>query len=57
MKTKKEMLDEMFKGTQFEKHIKEDMALPKANIERVYNYFVSHPEDTKRTLFCSTLLG
>ena len=55
--SKLEMLNEMFLGTQFQKHISGDMKSSKSRIETVYNYFISHSTDVKRVVFCSTLLS
>lgn len=54
--TKKELLEEMFKGTQFERNIEAYSKLSVATISHVYKYFVEHSYDEIRTVGCNTLL-
>lgn len=54
--TKSQMLENMFKGTQYERHIEKDMNKSIHVIRMVYEYFVNHENDSKRVQFCSYLL-
>ncbi|MCK9575526.1 MAG: hypothetical protein WC979_02155 [Candidatus Pacearchaeota archaeon] len=57
-KTKVEMLNEMFIGTQYAKHINEDSKLPAAKIKFAYDHFTKNfDKDPKTAAFCSALLG
>jgi hypothetical protein len=55
--TKGEMLNQMFSGTQFERNYNYYLTQPKPKIQKIYTYFVNHPDDSKRVSYCAALLS